>query len=124
MADPERAVNREDHLVLLELHCHSVVVTLGRDLQRRAAVASGERCGDRETETSAGHEVGHDYASPIILKVRLMRSPTFSVVFGTSCFQKFCIVPAMMMTVPFPTWKLVASFVRLCRIRNVRVAPN
>jgi hypothetical protein len=61
---------------------------------------------------------------PIFLYVKLIRSPTGSSVFGTSCFQNYCIVPAMMISVPLPTTNVLVSFVALCRIRNVRVAPN
>ena len=56
--------------------------------------------------------------------VRLIRSPTFSVVFGTSCFQCCCIVPAMIMSVPWPTGKLIVSLLMLCLMRNFRVAPR
>src|SRR5213076_1947748 len=34
------------------------------------------------------------FGSALCLNVRLIRSPTLSLVFGISCFQNSCIVPA------------------------------
>ena len=70
----------------------------------------------QQSGTDTGHRSGYSFT--IFLNVRLIRSPTFSLVFGTSCFQNCCIVPAMMMSVPLLTENVFVSLVMLCRIRN------
>src|SRR5215813_10455992 len=60
-------------------------------------------------------------ASWICRYVKLIRSPTISFVFGISCFQNCCMVPAMMMSVPWPTGNVLVSFVLLCLMRKFRV---
>jgi hypothetical protein len=60
----------------------------------------------------------------ICLNVKLIRSSTGSLVLGTECCQCCCIVPAMMISVPWPARNVCVFRERLCLMRNFLVAPS